>query len=245
MATITPRSDGSLVSVFLADRLHVVVRSPDGMWSAPVALDPELEQINAGPQAARGRADMVHIAYFTDDGRIWHRRLSPDGTLSARTLIAHGAGSSRSEYGAVLPLVYNANADRLTIAYRRADGRLWERAIEGDAPPSAPTLITPIPVVTQAADSQQAGADLIAADGGLVVLFIDEETRSLFSTEKTTNGWSEPVLRAGGVDAAWVRGARITTREGEPALAYVFDAGSRGGTGLNRFGQFQPASPHE
>ena len=235
MATLAARSDGSLVTVFLADRLHYAVRSPGGDWSAPAVLDPEAEAITVGPQAVRGRGDVVHIAYSGDDGRIWLRRLFADGRLGDRTLVATGAGTGRAAYGAVLPLVYDADTDTLTLAYRLADGSLWSRRFGGGEPASAPSRVTPGPVVTDAVDSQQAGADLIQAGERLVVLFIDEETRSLFSTVQTGQGWSEPVLRAGGIDAAWVRGAALPSPGGAPVIGYVYDAGSQGGTGLNRF----------
>ncbi len=238
MAAITPRPDGSLLTVFLADRLHYAIRSPDGVWSAPVELDPGIEVVNAGPQAVLGRDGAVHLSYFTDDGRIWLRRLSADGALGERRLVADGAGSGRSVYGAVLPLAYDAAADRLTMAYRLADGSLWERALTAGGALSEPIRITPGPVVTDAVDSQQAGADLLITDGRLIALFIDEATRSLFRTEKTNGVWSEPVLLASGVDAAWVRGAAVRGAQGERLIGYVFDAGSHGGTGLNRYGAF-------
>src|SRR5690606_38098969 len=47
-ATMAVRSDDRVATVFLADRLHYTIREPDGTWSAPVEIDPEASQINAG-----------------------------------------------------------------------------------------------------------------------------------------------------------------------------------------------------
>ncbi len=237
MATLTPRSDGSIVTVFLADRLHYAVRGMDGIWSEALELDPGLAQINAGPQAVLGRHDTVHLAYFSDDGQLWYRTLSANGTLSERLRLAKGAGTSRAEYGAVLPLAYDNATDRVTVAYRLADGSPWERSIHAGRLVTTPISIASLPVVTNAVDSQQAGADLIAVEGQLFALFIDEATRSLFSTRKQGDIWSKPELRVGGIDAAWVRAGVLRTSDGHVALGYIYDAGSKGGTGLNRFGQ--------
>ncbi|MDC6159976.1 hypothetical protein HOV72_030180, partial [Bacillus albus] len=118
MATLVVRPDGSMVTVYLADRLHYAVRSPDGHWAPGGEIDPGSAVRNAGPQAVLGRDGVVHLAYFTADGAIWYRRILPDGTLTPRQQLASGAGTEEAEYGAVLPLVYDGQNDVVHIVYR-------------------------------------------------------------------------------------------------------------------------------
>lgn len=236
-ATMAVRSDGSVATVFLGDRLHYAIRAADRSWSAPVAVDPDSDIINAGPQAVLGGGDIVHLAYFTDDGRIWYRSILPDGTLTERVALDQQAGTSRAEYGAVIPLVYDAATDTVTIAYRLADGTLWERRIAGESAPSQKVRITDRPVITDAVDSQQAAADLVLHDGMLHALFIDEKSRSIFSTKQIDGEWQAPVLEIDGISGTWVRGNVIRKPDGRYVYGFVYDAGSEGGSGFNRYGE--------
>lgn len=238
MATLTPRSDGSMVAVFLTNRLHYAVRSPEGTWSQARPTDPEDVVVNAGPQAVAAADDNVHLAYFTDDGRIWHRRLLPDGTLTARQLLAEGAGTGRPVYGAVLPLAHHPDDDSVTIAWRVADGSLWERQVSSAGTPSPARRIAIGPVVTDTVDSQQAGADLIALPGSdAIAVFIDEPTRSIFTARRRGSEWSTPAERIGKIEGSWVRGQLVTKPDGTQVLGIIYDAGSKGGTGLNRYAE--------
>lgn len=234
-ATMAVRSDKSVVSIFLGDRLYYAIRAVDGSWSAPVAIDPGADFVNAGPQAVVGRGDIVHLAYFSDDGIIWYRRMLPDGTLTARQELARGAGTGRAEYGAVLPLAYDAPADTLTIAYRLDDGSLWERQVRGGSAPTQPTKISHRGVITDAVDSQQPAADLVVDGTELLALFVDEEMRSLYSTRRDGDQWQDPVLRVDGIEGSWVRGNVIRRPDGQLVYGYVYDAGSQGGSGFNRY----------
>lgn len=237
-ASMAMRSDGSIVTFFLGDRLHFVIRDPSGNWSAPVELDPEAQFINAGPQAIAARDDVIHLAYFSDDGSIWYRRLLPDGTLTGRQQLAENAGTSRAEYGAVLPLAYDAQSDTLSIVYRLADGSLWERKVQGTSAPTEPVAVTRIPVITDAVDSQQPAADLVADGERAHVLFVDENTRGIFSTREQAGQWQAPTQRVDGIRGSWVRGNIIEKPDGTRVYGYVYDAGSEGGAGLNRYDEF-------
>lgn len=236
-ATMAVRSDGSVATIFLGERLHYAIRAADGSWSDPVAVDPGADVINAGPQAVAGRGDVVHLAYFSEDGIIWYRRLLPGGTLTARRELARGAGTGRPEYGGVLPLVYDAGTDTLTIAYRLGDGSLWERQVQGNAAPTPAVRISDRAVITDAVDSQQPAADIVAGDAGLLALFVDEETRSLYSTRRVGGRWQTPVLQVDGIEGSWVRGNVIRRADGRSVYGYVYDAGSQGGSGFNRYGE--------
>jgi len=232
------RPDGGLVIVFLGDKLQYALRSPDGGWSEPRRLDPDAAAITAGPQAVRDREGGVHIAYFEGDGAIWHRRIGPDGVLSDRLKIAEGAGTSRAVYGAVLPLAYIAESDTVVIAYRLEDGGLWERRLSGDGALTEPVRISDRPVITDAVDAQQPAADIVADGAVIRALFVDEETRSIFSADDC-NGWRPAKVEIDGVKGSWVRGAIFTRDDGVRVYGYVYDAGSQGGAGLNRYAEIE------
>ncbi len=235
MATLVRRSDGSLVAVFLSDRLHYVIADENGNWSEPVPLGPDGVARDTGPQAVLGEADRVHLAYASEDGRIWYRTLERDGTLTERLMLAEGAGSGRPVYGAVLPLVRDETSGAVTIAYRLADGSLWERTRASDGSFALPVQITTLSVVTDAVDSQQAGADLMMTDHGPMVLFIDQQSRSIFCARKRNGHWSAPNLVIAGIEGSWIRGRALGANVREPVVGFVYDAGSKGGTGLNRY----------
>jgi hypothetical protein len=230
------RSDGSFVAFFVGPTLQYATRSAEGKWSADRRLDPAETRILAGPQAVLGANDTVHLAYWRDDGTVWYRTMARDGTLSEAISLAAGAGTTRAEYGSVLPLVYRRKSDTVVVVYRLADGHLWERRIGADRVPTAPRRVTDRTVVNQAADSQQPGADLVGDDEALQVIFIDQETRELRHTHDR-GGWQPSRLIVGGIRADWVRGDLHPAPEGGTVYRYVYDAGSGGGAGMNRFGE--------
>ncbi len=140
-------------------------------------------------------------------------------------------------FGPVLPLVYLPESDTVVVVYRLADGFLWERRIGEGGAPTAAVRVSDRPVVQHSVDSQQAGADVVADGEELHVLFIDEASRDLYHTTTATGAWAPSVLVVGGLDAAWVRGAVHLEADGRRVYRYVYDAGSRGGAGMNRFGE--------
>ena len=238
MATLVVRSDGSIVTVHLGDTLGYSIRSPDGSWSDEIIIDAGTQPRLAGPQAILGRDDTMHLAYVREDGTIHYRRLFADGTLTPALQLASGAGTSRAEYGAVLPLVYIPETDTLVIAYRLGDGQLYERRVIADASPTAARQITDRPVITDAVDAQQPAADLVNDGSTLHILFIDPETRSIHhSCINLTGdaGWQASKVLVDGILGSWVRGAVRVRGDGEKVLGYVHDAGSFGGAGMNRY----------
>jgi hypothetical protein len=243
MATLAAREDGTLVSVFLAERLYYVTRGTDGRWSPPVAIDPGEAAIGTGPQAVAGRGGLVHLAYATSDGRIWYRRLQGDGVLTPRQAVAEGAGTTRAEYGAVLPLAYDPASDTLSIVYRLDDGRLWERQLRGTGVPSAPVMVSGRAVITDAVDSQQPAADVVGLGAARYALWVDQATRSIFSARSQGRRWSDPVQQVEGIEGSWVRGSVVRKPNGTLAYGYVYDAGSRGGSGLNRYTEWPLDGP--
>ena len=236
-ASMVMRSDGSIVAFYLGtEKIHYSIRSPEGTWSQVRTLDPDLQPNQAGPQAVLGANNIIHLANYGTDGTIWYRRLLPDGSLTTRQLLASGAGTSRAEYGAVLPLLFIPQKNEVVIIYRLSSGNLWERRIVNNAPPSDPVMVTGIKVVTDAVDSQQAGADACIDGETVYVLFIAESSRSILSTDDN-GGWQPAKLRIDNIIGSWIRGNIYTRKDGKRVYGYIYDAGSDGGSGMNRFGE--------
>ena len=236
-ASMEVRSDGSIVAFYLGqEKIHYSIRSTEGTWSQERTIDSEFQPNHAGPQAVLGANDIIHLAYHGIDGTIWYRQFLPNETLTPRQLIATGTGNSRAEYGAVLPLLYNPQKDEVVIIYRLATGNLWERRIVNDAPPTDEVLVSDLKVVTDAVDSQQAGADAVLIGETVLVLFIEEASRSIFSIHDH-GGWQEAKPQVANIMGSWVRGNIITRKDGKKVYGYIYDAGSDGGAGMNRFGE--------
>jgi len=122
------------------------------------------------------------------------------------------------------------------ILYRQSDGRLWERRVVNNGEPTPAVRVTDRPVVQDAVDSQQPGADVVLDGDTLHVLFIDESSRSLFSTDDR-GGWQPSTLEVDDILGSWVRGSIYTHPDGVKVYGYVYDAGSDGGAGMNRYGE--------
>ncbi|UCF14647.1 MAG: hypothetical protein JSW59_14630, partial [Phycisphaerales bacterium] len=236
-ASMVIRSDGSVVAFYLGkEKIHYSIRWPKGIWSQVRELDSDLQPNQAGPQAVLGSNDIIHIAYYGTDGTIWYRRFLPDGTFTPRQLLATGAGTTRAEYGAVLPLLFIPQKNEVVIIYRLAIGNLWERRILNDAPPTDAVMVTDLRVVTDAVDSQQSGADAVLDGETVYVLFIEESSRSIFSTHDN-GGWQSAKLQVDNVLGSWVRGNVYIRKDGVRVYGYIYDEGSDGGAGMNRFGE--------
>lgn len=240
MATLVVRADGSLVSVHLGDTLGYSIRSPEGLWSDALPVDEDGAPATVGPQAILGADDVVHLAYLRLDGTVQYRRLSPGNTFSPAVQLATGAGTAEADYGAVLPLVYEPGTDTVIVVYRLADGHLWERRVAADGAVSAPLQVTDRTVITDAVDSQQPAADLVLDGTTLHALFIDPETRSIHHTCRSLaegSTWRASRVVVDGILGSWVRGNVHTRRDGTRVYGFVYDAGSFGGAGMNRYGE--------
>lgn len=235
-ATLAVRSDGSVVTFHVGETTRYSVRSPAGEWSQSTPLSTDAAPILAGPQAVTGANDVVHVAGYADDGTIWYRRLMPDGTLTENETLATDAGTTRAEYGSVLPLVFMPETDTLVVLYRLADGHLRERRVVAGGPPSAPVRVSDRAVVTHAVDSQQPGADVVLDGGALHVLFIEPSSGSIFGTNDV-GGWRPSRLEVDGIRGSWVRGSIFVRPDGTTVYGYVYDAGSEGGSGMNRYAE--------
>ena len=234
-ASMEVRSDGSIVAFYLGqEKIHYSIRSPEGAWSQVRTIDSSSLANQAGPQAVLGANDVIHLAYYSADGAIWYRRFHPDGTFTPRQLLATNAGTSRAEYGAILPLLFIPQKNEVVIMYRLASGHLWERRIVNHAPPAKAVMVTDLKVITDAVDSQQTGADAVIDGETVHVLFIEESSRSIFRTHDN-GGWQPAKIQVGNILGSWVRGNVYTRKDAMRVYGYIYDAGSDGGAGMNEF----------
>ena len=237
VAAITARSDGTIVGVYGGpQKIHYKIRSAEGSWSNETILDPENDLVLSGPQIVTGKDDVVHLAYTGNDGTAWHRRLLPDGTLTDRQLLSRGIGTTEYDVGSILPLVFISASNTSVVLYRLETGKLWERRIFSNGSMSAPTQISERLVIQNAVDSDQTGADAIAFNEQVHVVFIEKDTGSIYSTYADSLGnWQIATLQFGTVKAQWIRGMLINETDRTYSYGYVYDAGSNGGSGMNAF----------
>lgn len=252
VAALQARSDGSLVAVYGGpERIRMKVRDVERVWGAETVVDAGLPVRLSGPQTVLGRNDIVHLAYTAkplsaaaapESGTVWYRRIERDGSLGSPVRIAEGAGVAEEDIGAVAPLVHLAESNTVVVLYRLAEGELWERRIldggEASQAVTPPVMISERSVVQNSVDSDQVGADAIADGERVHLLFIDEDSGGIYHTESDAPGsWSSARLVQGGIRTQWVRGARVTRPDGTVAYGFVYDAGSYGGSGFNRYGE--------
>jgi hypothetical protein len=243
VAALAARSDDSLVAVYGdALGLRYRVRHADGRWTSEVPVEVPDGWLASGVMAVRAKNDVVHVAYTltSPDGStrsVWHRTITQEGRLTTATRLGDGVGTAEDDIGALLPLGWEPVSNTVVAAWRRNDGTLWERRIRADGTVSAPVRITARPVVQNGADSEQVGADLVVHNGAAHVVFIDEATSDLWFTSRTdAGGWTPARPVVDGLDAQWVRGRVLRDASGSEVYGFVYDAGSDGGSGMNRFG---------
>jgi len=208
----------------------------EGIWADPIEIDSNMGPDLSGPVLVSGDDDIVTMAYTGRDGSGFVRYLYPDGSLSPRVLFSSNLGSNDEENGAILPLVNFPESGATAVLYREQDGMLYERRFTRDGGLSVPAQVSTLPVITSAVDSDQVGADLIRHGSTLHLLFIEAQSRSIFHSRSDQPGiWSEPQPVIEGIDGAWVRGSVQVDAAGNPVYGFVYDAGSRGGSGFNRY----------
>jgi hypothetical protein len=241
VAALAARDDGSLVAVYGdGSGLLSRVRNADGGWQPEVRV-PVPEGLASGVMAVRARDDVVHLAYTvtSPDGSarsVWHRRLTPDGEFTRATRLGEGVATAEEDIGALTPLGWQPSSNEVIAAWRRDDGTLWERRIKADGRLSDAVQITSRPVVQNGSDSDQVGADLVVVEEAVHVVFIDEATRDLWHTSSSAPGtWNPPRPIVEGLNAQWVRGQVVRDGSGSRFYGLVYDAGSDGGSGMNRY----------
>jgi hypothetical protein len=144
--------------------------------------------------------------------------------------------TAEEDIGALTPLGWQPSSNEVIAAWRRDDGTLWERRIKADGRLSDAVQITSRPVVQNGSDSDQVGADLVVVEEAVHVVFIDEATRDLWHTSSSAPGtWNPPRPIVEGLNAQWVRGQVVRDGSGSRFYGLVYDAGSDGGSGMNRY----------
>jgi hypothetical protein len=236
VTSLTARPDGSLVGTYGGpSRIHYKIRSPDGTWGPETTIPSPTGGALSGPQTTLGAGGTVHLAYTRRDGTGWHRRIRQDGSLSPPAQVTSDLGTAETDIGSILPLVHLPESNATVILYRRASGRIWARRTAENGALDSPAEVTERPVVQNAVDSDQVGADAVAIDASVHVLFIEEGTGRLYHTSSPRRGeWRTATVQVDSANAQWVRGRPL--RQGSQtasAYGFVYDAGSDGGSGMN------------
>jgi hypothetical protein len=240
VASLAARPDGGLVAVYGGpDGLRMLIRAPDGDWGTETVFDADSPHPSSGPQTVLGDGNTVHVAYTDRGGHVWYRQVRPDGSLTPRVQVTSEVGTDEADIGSVLPLVFLPETNTVVVLYRRADGTLWERSVLEDGTLSEASQVTDRKVVQNAVDSDQAGADAIAAGGSVHVLFIAADTGHIYHTQRDAAGsWSNPERLVDGVNAQWIRGRPLRRDAEAPSVyGFVYDAGSNGGSGMNWYAE--------
>ncbi len=235
VADLVVRSNGSIIAVYGAGKtLHYAIRGNDGRWQSDVVPAPP-DVVLSGPSLALGADDVVHLAYTRSDGQLRYRQLGTINKLSDSILIADDLGTAEEDIGALLPLVTIDGGETVVAVYRTRDGHLAERRSRDGKNWRANHVLSDWRVVQNAVDSDQVGADLVAIGDTLHLLFIEADTGRLFYSVGQDGSWGVPELIVDEARVQWVRGQIIRLVNGLPVYGLVYDGGSMGGSGLNRF----------
>lgn len=236
-ADLAARSDGSLVALYGGSRrLFLQIRSAQGNWGEPIEIDSTVEPALSGPVLATGDADVITMAYTGRDGSGFIRHLYTDGSLSERAVLSTRLGTTDAENGSILPLVTLPGTGTTVALYRETDGLLYERRFSSKGELSAPSQVSALPVITDAVDAEQVGADLVLHGSTLHLLFIEAGSRSIYHASSDEPGqWSKPEAVVEGIEGSWLRGSIHHDAEGNEVYGFVYDAGSKGGSGFNRY----------
>jgi len=240
VADLAVRSDGTLVAVYAAgDGLHIRVRGTDGRWREEQAIEHPSGLVLSGPTLAVGAGDSVHLAYTASDGSGWLRTMGIDESIGAAVRFTDQLGTGESDVGALLPLqvLEKPAGDTVVVLYRAADGRLYERRLRPDGRLSDSVQLSPQAVAQNAVDSDQVGADVVVDGDRLHVLFIDADTGHLHHVRGREGEWGASQAVITDATVQWVRGQVIETEHGHRVYGFVYDAGSSGGSGMNRYAE--------
>lgn len=237
VADVALRPDGSLVAAFgVGNRLQYSILKPGGTWSQAAYLTHEHPAVFTNPSLVSLPDGTIDIAYKSMDGIGWHRQLLPDNSLTPAQQFAHNLGTTEDETVAILPLVYLPVTKTTVAVFRQADGYLYLSPRSSDNTWSEPFRISDRPIVTNPVDSDQAGADAVAWNDKIVVSFIGEEDRSIYlSVIENFDQVPAARLIVSDIDGSWVRGNILRHQKNSPVYGIIYDAGSKGGSGFNKY----------
>lgn len=228
-------SDGTLIA-FHADGPDIKIRTRLEMGEWPVLTEVHSQSRYSGIQVVRIPDDRVYFCYTDGQGNGWLQFCRKDGSTSQPMLLSANMGVDESDIGSILTPVFTQDA--VSVVFRESDGRLYERRLHpGSNVLSDPTCIVDIPVLQNAVDSDQTCADLIAHNGVLHLFFVPAMGREILHTHSSEPGiWSDPQYLIRDIQGSWIRANGLN----DERIGFVYDAGSLGGSGMNRFGIFSP-----
>ncbi|HMA61460.1 MAG TPA: sialidase family protein [bacterium] len=237
VADITIRPDGSLVAIYGAEnRLEFSVRNPDGTWEPSTPLDQKNPRGLTNPSLVCRSDGILDIVYKDTEGQGWHRQLLTDNSLTSSKIFADNLGTEASESMAILPLVYLPETNTTVAIFRQSNGYLYQRRKSKNKDWSKASQVSDRPVVTNAADSEQAGADVVAFGSQLYVAFIAQDNRDIYLSVMEDSKKEPAATRiVSDISGAWVRGQILINQPNSPVYGLIYDAGSKGGSGYNWF----------
>lgn len=239
-ADIALRPDGSLVAVYANGTcLQYSIRDPNGTWREPLAIDSGEEIGLTNPSILSRPEGVIEIAYKSSEGKGWSQQLLLDNSLTTAHVFAEDLGTRKHEAIAILPLVYLPNSEELGVFFRKSDGYLYGISKSVDNTWSDPIVVSDRPVVTNAVDSDQAGADVVVHGNEIYVAFIAEDNRDIYLSVMNGFGKTPSIVRLiPDIEGSWVRGNILKSQQNFPYYGIIYDAGSMGGSGFNRFYQY-------
>jgi hypothetical protein len=237
VADIALRPDGSLVAAFgVGNRLQYSILNSGGTWSQAVYFTHDYPAVFTNPSLVSLPDGTIDITYKSMDGIGWHRQLLPDNSLTPTQQFAHNLGTTEDETVAILPLVYLPSKKTTAAIFRQADGYLYLSTKSSDNYWSEPFRISDRPVVTNPVDSDQAGADAVVWDNKIIISFIGEEDRNIYvSVVENFHQTPSARLIVSDIDGSWVRGSILYGQQQSPVYGIIYDAGSKGGSGFNKY----------
>ncbi|MDZ7808023.1 MAG: hypothetical protein U5K71_13030 [Gracilimonas sp.] len=236
-ADIALRHDGSLVTVFAAgDQLQYSILMPNEEWSEAKTVNHKHPAGFTNPSIISLPDGTVDIFYKSLDGTGWHRQLLPDNSLSPPQQFASNLGTSESENIAILPAAYIPEREATVVVYRKSDGFLYLILKYSNNKWSEPVRVSDKPVVINAVDSEQTGADMVVHKGRVIVSFISDADRDIyFAVLNELDQSPKANLVVSGIDGSWIRGNILHHQQYSPVYGIIYDAGSKGGSGYNKY----------
>lgn len=225
--------DGSLMA-FHADGEDIVIRlrAPSADWE-PLQRISEGVRLS-GIQVMTRPCGTATLVYTRGDGKAIAREFTPEKELGPARVLSARIGTAESDVGSILSPVFIEETMQTLFVYREKDGLLYERRLDhATGSLTEPVAISPDVVSQNPVDSDQVVADIVRAGGRLVTLYGCAGSGHLvYVFAELTGPWSKPLLLHHGIEVSWVRAAVLK----DGTVAYIYDAGSRGGAGMNRFG---------
>jgi hypothetical protein len=220
--------------MFHADGPRIIVRTYKAPGNWPLLARIESGTWVSGIQVVRVPDNRIGLVYTDGDGNGWLQLWMASGPLDEPMRLTSGLGRTENDAASILRPAYLPEDNSVTVIYREQDGRLHERRLDlASAELSDPVQVVKGPVIQNAVDSDQTGADLLAYAGGLHLFFIPSESRDIFYTKSHHPGvWSEPVPLVQDIQGSWIRANGLDP----DTIGFVYDAGSLGGSGMNRYG---------